>query len=250
MMHSRTIIITGLVVAASIAGYFAFWARDTPDFKFTELASPPGFRTLVQKTQSSSVSSSAPLFGLTPQTIQPELRFCDTLFNDSSSPVLGPAAAKVNIVEFFDYRCPYCRVLREILFQIKEERPVRIIYKEWPILSEGSKLAARAALGAANQGKYFEFHMRFMKARFLTTQAYVKSVAAKYNIDKTRLLRDMNGPQITDALKRNAARAIELGLIGTPGLVVGRTIVQGAISKEKLVQLIDEEIASPPAKLC
>jgi len=164
--------------------------------------------------------------------------------------VLGPSDANITLVEFFDYRCPYCRVLKDVLFQLQKERSIRIIYKEWPILSDGSKLAARAALGAAKQGKYFEFHSKLMESPLMTTDFYVKSLATDQNIDPGKLFQDMQAPEISAALKRNAALAYELGVIGTPALVVGRTIVQGAISKKQLGRLIDIEIASPSTVAC
>ncbi len=250
MIHNKSFKITSVVIFVIIAGYLGIWWGGSEEFKFTELAKPKGFRTLVLNNQSSTASSTAPLFGLSEQTTPPVKEFCDTLFNDSSSPVLGPQDAEINIVEFFDYRCPYCKVLKAILFELKEERPVRIIYKEWPILSDSSKLAARAALGAANQGKYFEFHSQLMKAGFLTTEGYVRNMAAKYGVDTEKLLKDMQGPEITAALERNAALAVELGVIGTPTLVVGRTIIQGAITKKQLKRLIDIEKASPQDAVC
>ncbi len=251
MIDNKTTKIAGLIVAVLVLGYFSIWGRGSVELKFVELSSPKGFRTLILETQSSGPNA---LFGLSSQnTVKSSpsgQAFCDMLFRDDSSPVLGPKHAKVSIVEFFDYRCPYCRTLTEILFQLQEERGVRIIYKEWPILSEGSKLAARAALGAAVQSKYQEFHSRFMNARLLTTNAYIKSMAADHDIDPVKLFRDMNGPQITAALKRNAIVASELGIVGTPSLVVGRTIVQGAITREQLEQLIDIETKTPPSKVC
>lgn len=250
MIHNKSFKIASLVIFVIAAGYLYIWWGGSDEFKFTELAAPKGFRALVLNNRSSTALATAPLFGLSEQTNAPMEGFCDILFNDSSSPVLGPKDAEIDIVEFFDYRCPYCRVLKAILFELKEERSVRIIYKEWPILSESSKLAARAALGAANQGKYFEFHSRLMKAGFLTTEAYVRNVAVKFDVDSEKLLKDMQGPEITAALERNAALAIELGIIGTPTLVVGRTIIQGAITKKQLERLINIENSSPKTALC
>jgi len=250
MARDKAFKIAGVISVVIIVGIFINWWRDSADLKFVELSSPKGFRALVLNTQS---SSPGPLFGLSPQspqnTVAPEA-FCQTLFEDKSSPVLGDRKAKVDIVEFFDYRCPYCKELKDILVQLKGERSVRIIYKEWPILSEGSKLASRAALGAAAQGKYMEFQSQLMSARLLTTQAYVKKMAANNNLDVKKLFKDMNAPKTTAALERNAALAYELGVVGTPALVVGRTIVQGAISKKQLARLIDIEASSPQTKVC
>lgn len=236
---------------AIVAVCLSIWARSPVDLKFVELSSPKGFRSLVLNAQSSGFD---PLFAVGMQTAQKQsgqpLALCETLYHDSSSPELGDRQAKVSIAEFFDYRCPYCKVLKDILDQVRIKQNVRVIYKEWPILSEGSKLAARAALAAVSQGKYMAFHSQLMNARLLTTPAYVKHLAVKNTIDPDTLFRDMQNPRISAALQRNAALAHELGIVGTPALVVGRTIVQGAISQKQLERLIDLEADSTAQKMC
>ncbi|MCP4074500.1 MAG: DsbA family protein [Hyphomicrobiales bacterium] len=248
-MNKNKVLMVVILVIFVVAGVLAYREYDAPNFRFAELQSPKGFRALILNSQSSDVN---PLLGVTPKTTDrlTAQAFCQTLYHDKDSPEFGPSDAKVTIVEFFDYRCPYCKNLMGILDQLREERPVRIIYKEWPILSEGSNIAARAALGAANQGKYKTFHSRFMNSRFLTTQAYVKSLAGDQNLDTKKLLKEMYMPEITKALQRNAMLASALGIIGTPALVVGRTIIQGAITKRQLEYLIDLEAATEQSMVC
>jgi protein-disulfide isomerase len=87
----------------------------------------------------------------------------DVLERDPNAPVLGNVDGDVTIVEFFDYNCPYCkRVKPEIQALMAADPDIRLVYREWPILGEGSVFAARAALAARNQGKYEEFHWAIM----------------------------------------------------------------------------------------
>jgi protein-disulfide isomerase len=106
---------------------------------------------------------------------------------------------------------------------------VRMIYKEWPILGEASQLAARAALAADRQGQYPAFHARMMSTRLIPTPKLVEDFAAELAI--------------------NFALAKALGLVGTPVLVVGRTIAQGDITRRQLERLIEDEMR-PGARVC
>ena len=85
------------------------------------------------------------------------------LFDDAASPVAGNAAAEVTIVQFFDYKCGYCRRVSPTLSTLLEKhKNVRIIYKELPILGADSHMASRAALAAEKQGAYVAFHRELM----------------------------------------------------------------------------------------
>jgi protein-disulfide isomerase len=87
----------------------------------------------------------------------------DTLERDPNAPVLGNPEGDVTVVEFFDYNCPYCRRAKpEIEALLEADANVRLVYREWPILGEGSVFAARAALAAREQGLYEEFHWAMM----------------------------------------------------------------------------------------
>ena len=127
---------------------------------------------------------------------------------------------------------------------------MRIVYKEWPILGESSKLAARAALAADKQGKYQEIHTKLMQSGFIPSIGYIEYLAAELDMDWPRLSRDMASDETTLALKRTSTLADKFGFIGTPSLVVGRTIVQGAITRAQLESLIEIEAASELPSLC
>jgi len=122
---------------------------------------------------------------------------------------------------------------------------VRLIYREWAILGPPSVLAARAALAADRQGKYLPLHERLMRSRLILTMDYIDALAGDLGIDRARLHTDMTASGTELALRRTAKLASSLGFLGTPGLVVGRTVVQGEISRRDLEALIAEEKRSP-----
>jgi protein-disulfide isomerase len=149
----------------------------------------------------------------------------------------------VPIASFSDYNCPFCRVLTERLAALDAARPrrVRVTWHELPLLGEASKAAARAALAAGRQGAYPAMHARLMRAGLVPTPAYLAEVAEGLGLDPARLLRDMGSAGIDAALRRSAALADVFALPGTPALVVGRTVVLGAVGERTLARLIERE---------
>jgi protein-disulfide isomerase len=127
---------------------------------------------------------------------------------------------------------------------------VRIIYKEWPILGDSSVLAARAGLAADKQGKYLAFHTRLMNSRLIPTAAYIEGISVDLGMNQSQLRVDMDSQITTLAIQRTSALASTLSLIGTPALVVGRTIVQGEITRRQLDRLIENERQLQSPKVC
>ena len=162
------------------------------------------------------------------------------LNEDPGSPVRGNANGDVTLVEFFDYNCPYCRRVLATLAELQETNPrLRVVYKEFPILSDNSRFAARAALASRNQDKYFEFHDALMRTSGIVNPEKVIEVAREVGISIRRLRRDMNAPEIQATIDRNLALAASLRITGTPGFVVGDRIFRGAADGETLQALID-----------
>jgi protein-disulfide isomerase len=163
------------------------------------------------------------------------------IFDDPETPIGGNPKGDVTLVEFFDYRCPYCKQVQPRLQQLLAGDPeLRIAYKEFPILGEVSVTAARAALAAERQGKYEAFHIAMMAASGQITGDTVYQVAGSVGLDVDRLKRDMAAPQIQTALKANRTLADALGITGTPGFVIGDQIVPGAIELSSLKELVAE----------
>jgi protein-disulfide isomerase len=161
------------------------------------------------------------------------------LFEDPASPVAGNPKGDVSLVEFFDYRCPYCKQVEPSLEALlKEDRQLRLVYKEMPVLGQASTIAARAALAARAQGKYDEFHRALMTAKGQIDEAVVYKVAGSVGLDVERLKKDMATPEVDKAIKANLDLADALDIRGTPGFVIGDEIVPGAVDLNTLKQLI------------
>jgi predicted DsbA family dithiol-disulfide isomerase len=237
-----------------IAGALAYWFARPAPLEFRELASPAGFRELVVGKSSSRFGPLTGAFGdpsrndAGPAPSGGDL--CRALYHDPAAPAAGIADSAATIVEFFDYRCPYCKTLEPILAAMRRDGDARVIYREWPILGDSSELAARAALAAGNQGKYLEVHGALMASGFIPTIAYIDDLADRLGVDGARLRADMTGDDVSRAIRRSAELAAALGLSGTPALVVGRTIVQGTVTRRQLERLVATEGSAPATGGC
>jgi protein-disulfide isomerase len=163
------------------------------------------------------------------------------IFDDPATPVGGNPQGDVTIVEFFDYRCPYCKqVLPSLQALLKEDSKLRFVYKEFPVLGPASVVAARAALAAQRQGKYEAFHTVMMATKGQITEDTVYKVAVSVGLDVDRLKQDMASPDIAQELKANLALAEALNIRGTPGFIIGDKIVPGALDLDAMKNMIAE----------
>jgi protein-disulfide isomerase len=161
------------------------------------------------------------------------------LLNDPSSPVSGNPNGDVTIVEFFDYRCGFCKRAAGAVTQIQKDDPrVRVIYKDFPILGEPSEIAAKAALAANLQGKHQAFHEAALASKNEMTKSELLRIAGEVGLDAARLETDMANPEWQSVIDRNRALARDLGITGTPGFIVGTELVPGALDVKGLKELI------------
>lgn len=169
----------------------------------------------------------------------------DILENDPNAPVLGNPAGDVTVVEFFDYNCPYCRRAKPALLELLEFDPnVRLVYREWPILGEGSVYAAKAALASRNQGKYEEFHWAMMSMNGRSEEASVLRVAREIGLDIDKLKADMNSQEIAEHIQTSMQLAQALGFSGTPSFVIGDNLVPGLVDASQMIELVGEARAA------
>jgi protein-disulfide isomerase len=161
------------------------------------------------------------------------------VFDDPATPVGGNPQGDVTIVEFFDYRCPYCKQVHPAIQKLlDQDRKLRFVYKEFPVLGEQSDIAAHAALAARLQGKYEPLHNAMMAAKGQITEDVVYRLAGSVGLDVDRLKRDMADPEIDRALSANRALAKALELRGTPGFVIGDHLIPGAIDFDALKTMV------------
>ncbi len=163
------------------------------------------------------------------------------LDDDPTSPVGGNPHGDVTIVEFFDYRCPYCKEVEPSLEALlDEDRKLRIVYKEFPILGPASVYASRIALAARAQGKYDAFHHAMIATKGTIDDAVVDRVAAAVGIDMGKAKAALAAPGIDGIIHANYALAEALAIQGTPAFVIGDTLVPGVADIDSLKKLVAE----------
>lgn len=172
------------------------------------------------------------------------------------TPAAGNLQGDVTVVEFFDYRCGYCKsVTPTVESLIAADKNVKVVYREFPILGPVSVFAAKAALAAAQQGKYLEMHNALMKSqRPISSENEVMAIAGGLGLDTAKLRQDMEGKVVRDELANNFKLAENMGIRGTPAFVIGKKMYpsamdidsfRGAVSQARLEAKAPGEAAKP-----
>jgi protein-disulfide isomerase len=163
------------------------------------------------------------------------------LFEQQYDPVVGNEEGDVTLVEFFDYRCSYCRqMMPGIREMLETDGGIRLVLKDFPILGPESTTAAKAALAAERQGRYGDMHWALMQEPELSEDTVMR-VAADLGLDVERLEEDMKSPEVAKAIEANLALARTLGINGTPSFVLADRVIPGAIPAEELQKLVQAE---------
>ncbi|OJX80850.1 DsbA family protein [Magnetospirillum sp. 64-120] len=170
----------------------------------------------------------------------------DEIFADANDPVAGNAKGDVVIVEFFDYNCPYCKVVMDPMLEAaKADGKVKVVFKDMPILSEDSLTAARVALAAKKLGKYEEAHRALMKFRGKLDEKTIFRLVGEAGLNVDQVKKEMMAPEIEKQIKKNIELAHALDITSTPSFVVAgadgkaaRTL-SGAIEGQVFKQLFD-----------
>ena len=237
-MKRRALLAGAALLAAPLVTLRAGAPRQ-PEFAFGEVPGLPGFRSLDGGAVSPPLAD--PFAGLRapgdppPPSPLPRGDLCAALFGAAPlAPGIVPVAA------FSDYFCAWCRDLTARL-AARAGPDLPVIWHELPLLGDASRAAARAALAADLQGAYPAFQARLLRASFQPTEAYLTDLATSLGLDPTRLLADAEGSEVARRLATSARAAATLGIAATPALVVGRTLVSGAISDTRLEMLLARE---------
>lgn len=167
------------------------------------------------------------------------------LVNDPRSPISGNLDGGISLVEFYDYRCGYCKRAASAVTQLQQEdRRVRVVYKDLPILGGASELAAKAALASRAQGKHQIFHETLLASDGDLTKERILEIAKNVGLDTKRLEADMDAPEWQAVIEHNRALARDIGITGTPGFIVGAEVSLGALDLQGLKELIERGLAS------
>jgi protein-disulfide isomerase len=167
----------------------------------------------------------------------------NTIFNSPRGVTLGNKDGDVTFVEFFDYNCGYCkRAMSDMLDLMKADPKLKVVLKEFPVLSQGSVEAAQVAVAVRMQDptgkKYLDFHQKLLGGRGAADKARALAVAKDVGLDMAKLEKDMASPEAKATIEENFKLAESMGMNGTPSYVIGKQVVIGAVGLDNLKEKI------------
>ncbi len=162
--------------------------------------------------------------------------------------VAGNPKGDVTLVVFFDYACPYCRQGHADVQKLAAtDSRVRIVYRDFPVLSPASNEAAMASLSAAGQGRYERFHNAMFETPGKVSHERTVAMVRQAGLDEMRTAKDLSAAPLKAEIRKNLDLGRALGLTGTPSYVVGNRILSGAVGFDALKAAVDEARAAKPA---
>jgi len=167
----------------------------------------------------------------------------EKIFNSPRGVVLGNKDGDVTFVEFFDYNCGYCkRAMADMLDLMKTDPKLRVVLKEFPVLSQGSVEAAQVAVAVRMQDpggkKYLDFHQKLLGGRGPADKLRAIAAAKEAGLDIGRIEKDLAGPEVKATIEENFKLAEAMGMNGTPSYVIGKQVVIGAVGLDGLREKI------------
>ena len=153
---------------------------------------------------------------------------------------LGNKNGKDIIIEFFDYNCGYCkRSFPEIMELVSENKNIKVILKELPVLGESSILASKASIASQKQDKYFEFHQELINYSGLISLPDIKKISKELGINYEQLQKDMNSDETILLINESYRLADLIGVRGTPAFIINNDLIPGAIGKNEMLRFLN-----------
>jgi len=167
------------------------------------------------------------------------LYYKDLIRNDNF--FLGNKNGKDIIIEFFDYNCGYCkRSFPEIMELVSENKNIKFILKELPVLGESSILASKASIASQKQNKYFELHQELINFSGLISLSDIKKISKELGINYEQLQKDMNSDETILLINESYRLADLIGVRGTPAFVINNNLIPGAIGKDEMLRFLSK----------
>ena len=154
---------------------------------------------------------------------------------------LGNKNGKDIIIEFFDYNCGYCkRSFPEIMELVSENKNIKVILKELPVLGESSILASKASIASQKQNKYFEFHQELINFSGSISLSDIKKISKELGINYEQLQKDMNSDDTILLINESYRLADLIGVRGTPAFIINNDLIPGAIGKNEMLRFLNK----------
>lgn len=207
-------------------------------------------QVLVEASQALQRKQQSDMEKLQTQAVATIRQQTDKVFFNKQDPVIGNPNGTVTVVEFFDYQCGHCREMLPVIDEaIKNDKELRVVFKMLPIFGGASELAAKAALAAAKQDKFYVMHQELMQATDYSADN-IMTLAKKAGLDIEKFKTDMESDAVKQTMAASQDLAKQLKLYFTPALVVANTqakakdmqivFVPGGLNQKMLTQLVTE----------
>lgn len=165
----------------------------------------------------------------------------DKLYRNKLDYTMGPANAPITIVEFFDYNCGYCkRSFAPLMEVLRENKDVRLVFKEYPILGEGSHDASRIALAIEDKLKYLTYHSKLMNHKGRIATPIIEKTLAEMKLSPNQMTAKSNQGKYRAYLDETRQLARAIGITGTPAFIINGTLFPGALDKDELNSAIKQ----------
>jgi protein-disulfide isomerase len=164
----------------------------------------------------------------------------DAFLTGADAPFAGNAKGDVTVVEFFDYNCGYCKkALDDIQSILKEDTNVRFVFREMPILGPSSAVAARWAIAAHKQGKYFEYHTALMNHNGNKDEREMEKLAKDVGLDVDQMKKDAESEETKATIEKSLAVSRDIGIQGTPAFLVNGQMIRGYVGEAGMKEAIN-----------
>ena len=163
----------------------------------------------------------------------------DKLYRNERDYTMGPANAPITIVEFFDYNCGYCkRSFAPLMEVLRENKDVRVVFKEYPILGDGSREASRMALAIDDKLKYLTYHSKLMNHKGRINTPIIEKTLADMRLKPSDVAEKANRPEYDAYLNETRQLARNIGITGTPAFIINGKLFPGALDKNEMTSAV------------
>lgn len=163
------------------------------------------------------------------------------------APSFGPASAKVTLVEFGDFQCPFCSKTTSVVEKIKANyaTKVRFVFRQFPLaFHQNAHLAAEAALAAHAQGKFWEYHDKLYANQTKLEREALESYAKQMGLDMKRFQKALDKKEFAAKVDSDVKLGGDIKVQGTPTLYINGKRASNATDYDTVAKLIDEALAS------